>query len=614
MSGRLTDRRPSRLQKLTLIAAALGGVWTIFILLSGGVEFTLLGVRVRSHDWRDAAAVTLVSLLVLAWLRRASIAEWGRVRAAAAIGWLTIPGNALLVAILAAAAFVRFWALNFGLPHPAARPDEEAIGALAGSYLSGTFRPTDFTYPPLFPLLVALASWLSFWRLPATLRAFGLPFEPGDPTTSAQRILARVLGAAAGVFSVWLLFRIARRLFGDRTALVAAAFLALAFLHVRDSHFGVTDVPMTCMVLAGFLAILKMSESGTRRDLLIAGICTGLAVATKYNAGLLALPACYAILAGPGPFSMAHRVGRAAAFVAIMTCTFLIVCPFALIDYRTFVEDLIEVGRHLREGHGPDLGRGWIHHLTITLRYGLGLPLLTAGIVGLVLMVWREGYRGVLVMVFPVAYYVVSGSGRTVFARHALPLVPFLCLSAAYLVSTAANGLVSHRRRPPWRAAAAAVLTALVLLPSALSIVAFSRVIAREDSRAIARRWIESRFAAGTTILQLGQTNGHVYIYYEPRYVLSQVPSAFRPTLVVLVSSPLAAPHLDSIAPWVKREYDLQFAQQVVSEDDGANIYDRQDEFFVPLSGFHDIERPGPNLHIYVRRDDVAGTPARGSD
>ena len=294
----------------------------------------------------------------------------GRVRAAAAIGWLTIPGNALLVAILAAAAFVRFWALNFGLPHPAARPDEEAIGALAGSYLSGTFRPTDFTYPPLFPLLVALASWLSFWRLPATLRAFGLPFEPGDPTTSAQRILARVLGAAAGVFSVWLLFRIARRLFGDRTALVAAAFLALAFLHVRDSHFGVTDVPMTCMVLAGFLAILKMSESGTRRDLLIAGICTGLAVATKYNAGLLALPACYAILAGPGPFSMAHRVGRAAAFVAIMTCTFLIVCPFALIDYRTFVEDLIEVGRHLREGHGPDLGRGWIHHLTITLRYG----------------------------------------------------------------------------------------------------------------------------------------------------------------------------------------------------------------------------------------------------
>jgi hypothetical protein len=609
--GGLKSRLPSRLQRLALIAAGLSAAWMIVIVLWGGVEFRLLGVRVRSHDWRDAATLTLVSLLALAWPKRAAIGEWCRARAAATIGWLATPENLLLIAILTAAAFVRFWALTFGLPHPAARPDEEAVGALAASYLAGTFRPDDFTYPPLFVLLVALASWLSFWRLPATLHYFGLPFEAGDPTVAAQRTLARVLSATAGVFSVWLLFRIALRLFGARTAFVASAFLPLAFLHVRDSHFGVTDIPMTCMVLAGFLGIVKMSHSRTRRDLVFAGICTGLAVATKYNAALLVVPACFGILAGPGPSSMAHRVGRFAAFAAIVIGTFFVVCPFALVDYPTFFKDLIDIGLHLRDGHGPNLGRGWAYHLTITLRYGLGLPLLTAGIVGLALMVWREGFRGVLVVLFPLAYYVVSGSGRTVFARHALPLVPFLCLSAGYLVATVADGLVNHRRASSWRAAVAAVLAALVLIPSVQSIVAFSRLIAREDSRAIARRWIESRFAAGTTILQLGQTNGHVYIYYEPRYVLSEVPSAFRPTLVVLVSSPLASPHLDSIAPWVKREYELQFAEQVVSEDDGTNIYDRQDEFFVPLSGFHDIERPGPNLHIYVRRDDVAGTAAR---
>jgi hypothetical protein len=55
----------------------------------------------------------------------------------------------------------------------------------------------------------------------------------------------------------------------------------------------------------------------------------------------------------------------------------------------------------------------------------------------------------------------------------------------------------------------------------------------------------------------------------------------------------------------VRREYGLQFVQQIVSEDDRANVYDRQDEFFVPLGGFHGIERPGPNLRVYVRRDDA---------
>ena len=148
-------------------------------------------------------------------------------------------------------------------------------------------------------------------------------------------------------------------------------------------------------------------------------------------------------------------------------------------------------------------------------------------------------------------------------------------------------------------------MTAAVLWPSMLSVIAFDRLIAREDSRVLARRWIEERFAHGTTILQLGQTNGHVYIYYEIDYVLSEIPSTSRPTLVVLVSSPIASPDLHSIAPWVEREYDLRFVQKVVAEDDLANTYDRQDEFFVPLAGFHQVERPGPNLRIYVRRDAV---------
>jgi hypothetical protein len=59
---------------------------------------------------------------------------------------------------------------------------------------------------------------------------------------------------------------------------------------------------------------------------------------------------------------------------------------------------------------------------------------------------------------------------------------------------------------------------------------------------------------------------------------------------------------LDRIAPWLTREYDLAFEEQVVREDDARNIYDRQDEFYLPLAGFHQIERPGPNVRIFVRR------------
>jgi hypothetical protein len=79
-----------------------------------------------------------------------------------------------------------------------------------------------------------------------------------------------------------------------------------------------------------------------------------------------------------------------------------------------------------------------------------------------------------------------------------------------------------------------------------------------------------------------------------------------RPTAASTCTSPFTdLPALSSIAPWIETEYDLAFVQTVVAEDDRANIYDRQDEFFQPFAGFHPVERPGPNLRIFVRRADV---------
>ena len=593
-------------QQITLAILVLSALWTLFLLLYGGIDFVVLGIRVRSHDWSDSAVVAAVSLLVFAWLRRRSRTPVRSDRAiAAAVGrWWRTPDNLLLVAMLLIAAILRFWGLTFGLPHPEARPDEEAVSALAGSYYLGDFRQTEFTYPPLFILAVAATLWFSFHTVSASLSRLNVRLGLSDPTMSARLMAARFLSAVAGVISVWLLLRIGTRLFGRPAGFVAAACLALAFLHVRDSHFGTTDVPMTLMVLVGFLAIVRLSESGSRRHLLSAAILTGLAVATKYNAALLVLPAWFAILNDPLRRPIANRLARIVAFAAIIMLTFLILSPFSVLSHEKFLYDVTNVSRHLADGHGPDLGRGWTYHLTTTLRYGLGVPLLAAGILGLPLMVWREGRRGVLVALFPIAYYALIGSGRTVFARYILPVVPFLCLAAGYFVATMAAVVTDYLHRPRWRIPAITVMTAAVLLPSLLSVIAFDRLIAREDSRVLARRWIEERFEPGTTISQLGLFGAHagyVYVDYETDYRLTDITASPRPTLIIVISAPFGLPRHDANPPWLEDEYDLRFVQQVF-EDSPGNVYDRQDEFYVPLSGFHQITRPGPNLRIYVRR------------
>jgi hypothetical protein len=353
--------------------------------------------------------------------------------------------------------------------------------------------------------------------------------------------------------------------------------------------------------------------------LIAAGVASGLATSTKYNAALIALPALFVILTDAAgirrPIDMQLR--RAALYVSIMAAAFLLTSPYSVLDFRQFFADVTYESRHLAQGHGVILGRGWIHHLTSTLRYGVGLPVLVAGLLGFMLLLWRDRRKGTLVALFPVSYYLLLGSGYTVFARYMLPVVPFLCLMAGYALAEGARWIALRTRRPNLSPIAATAGVALLLWPSAYSVVHFDRLISRTDSRLMARWWVERQFPKETTIAQLGSEGGHVFLFERDRSENKYVKVDFRrrgvrPDLVIVQSSPLmpAPPELADMERTLSRDYELAYHRDVVGTD-AANVYDWQDDFYLPLTGFKGIERPGPNLKIYIRRGIFPEIPRR---
>ena len=506
----------------------------------------------------------------------------------------------LAVVIVAVAAVVRLWGIHFGFPHLNTRPDEGAIASVAGGIYHGDLNPHFFNYPALFMTLVAAVMW----------------FVPDlSDATTAYRI-ARYLSAAAGIGSVLVLSRIGQRLYGRAAGLAAAALLAVAFLHVRDSHFGVTDVPMTFMVLVAFLYIVRMSESGSTQETIAAGIASGLATSTKYNAALIALPAVLAIIT----YREGHhgrlrsRVSRSGLYMSAMVGAFLVTSPFTLLDFREFVADVTFESRHLAEGHKVVLSRGWMHHMTSSLRYGIGIPLLATGIAGMLLAIVRDRRKGALVAAFPLAYYLVVGSGYTVFARYIIPVVPFLCLTASNAVIAAAQWMAARSSRRRLAAAFAAVLVMCLSWPSAVSVVKFNRLVSRTDSRVAARAWLEQHIPPGTTVAQLGTAGGHVLLFEkdqsEMKYVQVNLSRrGARPDVVIVNRSPLSSELNARLVGILARDYEPVTTVHAVAVDERANVYDWQDDFFLPLSGFKRIDRPGPNLTIYVRRGSLPSIP-----
>lgn len=517
-----------------------------------------------------------------------------------------------LVLIVVVGALLRLFPIWFGLPYLGARPDEEVATGFARHVVTDDLNPRFFHWPSLtFYVFAALYKVGSLaWSV------FGL----GTALTDAQHlIICRVFVACAGTGTLIVLFRIGRRVADESTGLIAAALLAVAVLHVRDSHFAMTDVLMTCLVTTSLALLLRAVDERHPRQAMkwfaAAGLAGGFAASTKYNAAAVvgAMAAAQALtFSRPWRTALSLRAWLpSGVFMFSLVIAFFAATPYALLDYGKFAYDLRYDFTHLSEGHGIKLGRGWIYHGTHSLPYGVGITAFAASIPGAALLARDHPRHAFILGSFFAALYLSIGSGYTVFFRYILPLVPIVCLAAAVAVRYAAAWL-SSRARVSHRVAFTTLL-AVTAAPGLVNSVWFDVLLARTDSRALAGRWLEARLRADDTLhdaggmyasLDLSRAAFHEWFYDRGSKSFGH-PEGKNPDWLVLYESPVftytrAPAELQDLA---RREYILMNTVRATRARPEAGVYDLQDAFFMPVWGFWTVERPGPTIRIFRRKD-----------
>jgi 4-amino-4-deoxy-L-arabinose transferase-like glycosyltransferase len=525
------------------------------------------------------------------------------------------PVPALLV-ILLPGAVLRLFPIWFGLPYLRARPDEETAIAHALAILGGDLNPHFFHWPSVtfytFAALYAAAS--------GVLRALSL-----DPALTAvdHVLIARGFVALAGTLTIAVLFGLARRVAGEMTGLLAAAFLAVAILHVRDSHFAMTDVLMTLLVTASLALLLRgldteMSapgQPGAIRWFAAAGLVGGLAASTKYNAAaIVAAMGAAQLLCLLESMKNVRRWRAWAPSIAFLTAFavgFIAGTPYALLDFRTFAADLRYDFAHLSTGHTGNFGRGWFYHLKRSLPYGVGVSIFIAAMAGIVPFVKHYPRYAAVIGTFSAVFFAAIGSGYTVFFRYILPLVPIVCLLAA----------VAVRHGGPWLAsrtglsnrAALALLTVLVGGPALVYSAWLDVLLARTDTRVLAGRWLAPRLKAAESLheaggpyvgLDLADVRFHSWGFNAAASSFGD-PEGRTPDWLVLQQSPLwtyASAPLE-LRQLAAEKYSLVRTFRATTGRARSAVYDLEDAFFMPVSGFRTVERPGPTILIYRRRD-----------
>lgn len=395
-----------------------------------------------------------------------------------------------LWAWLVIALIVRVWGINFGLPFTF-HPDEgQYVMEALRMGKAMTLRPWTLCNPSLY-------TYVLMGSLAGPTGILSLAGWPREALVASAYLISRLVSTLFGVGAVYLVYLIGSRYVSPLVGHVAALFLALNFLHARDSHFATNDIPAVTLGLLAFHLFLRASD-GPPRTLFVSGLAAGLAVAMKYNLGVLIIPLAVAAMIRSRGVKPLQWAREAAAGTLGGLTGFLAGAPYALLDFSRFRQDLAGLEA---VGSGPWFGQSGeapaLFYLKALLQ-GSGVVIVALAVAGTiwVLTCGRDRF-GVLVLVFLGALAGSLALYTRAFVRFALPLLPLICLLAAVAVYRVE---LWCRARAAVRYLGMALIVVATLEPAAY-LIWHDLVLTREDTRSEARRWASTHLPPGARIV-----------------------------------------------------------------------------------------------------------------
>ena len=408
----------------------------------------------------------------------------------------------------------RFWDERYGIAN---------IQALL---VDGTIRPANGFHPGLsyLPQAALLAGSEALHRLTGA-PVFAV-FQ-GEEMTPTGYFLCRFLQAVLGTLSIWLTFRIGRRIFSPGVGLLAAFLLAVIPWHLRQSVIYKPDILLVAVALFAFDQALNAAVRLDWRRFLAAGGAIGLALASKFNAGPIAFPLMTVALAGGG-WRDRHAWGKLIVAGAVSVAVFLLFTPFLVLDWDLYQKDFSRTLRDY-ERKGARLGGSHLyvlwHGIQSLFNWSFNGPVI--GAVALLafaaLLIHLPGLRkrgetpeqrlGPAMMSSFVIGYAAFYTWSTMnpSEHNWLPLMPFTALAAAWLLLGVWKWLAVRLpllRRP----AVAGLVLAIACLLLARRVNGYTYRNSVPSTHEIAGRYLEERLRplSGRSVIYERATDGRV--------------------------------------------------------------------------------------------------------
>jgi hypothetical protein len=261
--------------------------------------------------------------------------------------------------------------------------------------------------------------------------------------------------------------------------------------------------------LATLMAVLIYTKEKKLAYYVLGGIFVGLAISSKYTA-----------FVGAAPILIAHykqsRNKRdwidknIIAALLVLPAAFFITTPYAILDYKTFLNAINYESIHYSTGHPgaqADGSTSFYLYGKYLLSEGYGLFPTLFSCLGLIWLIRKDLWKAAILVSAPLLLFLLVGIHKVVFPRNIVALVPILSLFSGFLIAAAYEWLTaktfklrkSKRMMLGVNALLIAILISSVYMPT-VNAVEHINTITLPDTRWKSIEWIKQNIPEGSYI------------------------------------------------------------------------------------------------------------------
>lgn len=398
----------------------------------------------------------------------------------------------ILIGLILFGASLRFFNLNWDKGH-ILHPDERNIAAAVSRIkFFKQLNPKFFAYNGLPIYLYRLTG--------EVLNRFS---TEKNWTYEWEKInlIGRNWSALFSTSVILLTYLVSKKIFKHKkTALLAAGLTTFYPTLIQMAHYGVTESMLTFWtMLIAWLSLIYLDKPSFKKLGLIGLIC-GLALATKTSSITFLIMPCLAVIAQLKKSRLKSSFIKLIILLVLALLFFFIFSPYNFLSWEKYMESMDYEGGIVN----GKLKVVYVLQFLKTLPYVFHFKNLSwqmgpaaailglTGLGGLIKQVIKTKDKKLIVgLTWPLVYLLIVGSWYAKFVRYLVPAVPFLSLTAGWLL----NKIKQKSAR----------LGKLIILVTFLTTsfwgVAFVNIYRQENTRITASKWIFEHVQPGQKII-----------------------------------------------------------------------------------------------------------------